>query len=172
MKVLALVLLLAACTAHVPPGGDARAPMTTVDFGPDRLAGTWHQVAAFPAAFQRGCTQVTATYTPQPDGTIGVANRCLRDGRLTGIDGVARPVGPRQLKVRLHGVPFAGDFRVLAVLDGGRAVVVGTGGRIAGWVLSRDPVPRDPALIDRARAVFAAAGYDPARLQVTLEGRG
>lgn len=167
MRALVLALLLAGCTAHVPPGGDARAPMATVDFAPERLAGRWYQVAAYPARFQRGCTEVTATYTPQPDGTIGVANRCRRDGRLTGIDGTAEPVAPGQLRVRLRGVPLAGDFRVIGVLDGGRAVVVGTGGRTAGWVLSRDPVPRDPALIGRAREVFAAAGYDPARLEMT-----
>lgn len=169
MRALVLALLLAGCTAHVPPGGDARAPMATMDFAPERLAGTWVQLAAYPVRFQRGCTQVTATYTPRPDGTIGVANRCLRDGRMTGIDGVAEPVAPGQLRVRLRGVPFAGDFRVIGVLDGGRVVVVGTATRSAGWVLSRDPVPRDPAVIDRARAVFAAAGYDPARLELTVE---
>ncbi|HMO08066.1 MAG TPA: lipocalin family protein [Paracoccaceae bacterium] len=169
MRWLALATALAACTAHVPSGGDARAPMATVDFAPERLAGTWYQVAAFPAAFQRGCTQVTATYTPRPDGTVGVANRCQRGGRLTGIDGVAEPVGPGRLKVRLQGVPFAGDFRVLSVLDDGRAVVIGTGGRTAGWVLSRDPMPRTPRLFEQAQAVFAAAGYDPARLERTME---
>jgi apolipoprotein D and lipocalin family protein len=165
---LVLAAALAGCTAYVPPGGDARAPMATVDFAPERLAGTWVQLAAYPVRFQRDCTQVTATYTPRPDGTIGVANRCRRGDRLTGIDGVAEPVAPGRLRVRLRGVPFAGDFRVIGVLDGGQTVVVGTGGRNAGWVLSRDPVPRDPAVIDRARAIFAAAGYDPSRLEPTL----
>jgi apolipoprotein D and lipocalin family protein len=167
MRWLIVAAALAACTPHVPSYRYFAAPMATLPLDPAALAGTWYQVAAFPAPFQQGCTHVTATYTPRPDGTIGVQNRCRRDGVPSGIDGVATPSGPGQLKVRLDGVPFAGDYWVLGTLRHGRVVIVGTPTRTAGWVLSRDRVVRDPRLYDAAREVFRRNGYDPAALERT-----
>ncbi|QYK43637.1 MAG: lipocalin family protein [Paracoccaceae bacterium] len=169
MRWIALTLLVAACTPHVPSPRYLTAPMATVAVEPARLSGTWYQIAAYPAPFQRDCTHVTATYRPQADGTLTVANRCRRDGVVTGIDGVATPSGPGQLKVRLQGVPLAGDYWVLGTLRGGRVVIVGTPSRIAGWVLSRDRTVRDPAVYDAAREVFRRNGYDAAALERTLQ---
>lgn len=164
---MVLAAALAACTPHVPSSRYFTAPMATAPLDPARLAGTWYQVAAYPAPFQQGCTHVTATYTPRLDGTIGVANRCRRDGAITGIDGVAVPQAPGQLKVKLQGVPIAGDYWVLGTLRGGRVVVVGTPTRIAGWVLSRDRMVRDPRLYYQAREIFRRIGYDGAALERT-----
>ncbi|MFN3971409.1 MAG: lipocalin family protein [Gemmobacter sp.] len=166
---LAAALALTGCVPNVPSYRYLTAPMATVDMAPARLAGAWYQIAAYPAPFQDGCTHVTATYSPLADGTIGVANRCRRDGVVTGIDGVAVPVGPGQLKVRLQGVPIAGDYWVLGTLRGGRIVIVGTPSRVAGWVLSRDRHVRDPRVYDAARDVFRRNGYDAAALERTLQ---
>lgn len=164
---LPLALLLASCAPHIPSVRYLDAPLYPVDVAPARLTGTWYEVASYPVAFQDGCTHTTATYAARPDGTLSVLNRCRRGGGVTQIAGTATPVGPGQLKVRLDGVPVAGDYVILGTLRGGRVVVVGTPSRIAGWVLSRDRRVRDPNLYAAAREVFRRNGYDAAGLERT-----
>jgi apolipoprotein D and lipocalin family protein len=167
MRWLVLTVALAGCVPHVPSPRYWDAPTTPVAVEPRALAGTWHEVAAFPAPFQQGCSHTTATYALQADGSLSVLNRCRRDGVVQQIAGVAVPVSPGVLKVRLQGVPFAGDYRVLGTLRQGRVVIVGTKSRVAGWVLSRDRHIRDPKVYDQAREVFRRNGYDPAALERT-----
>ncbi len=169
MKRLALLLLLAACTPHVPSARYLAEPLHPVALAPARLAGTWHEIAAFPVPFQAGCTHTTATYGLRQDGSLSVLNRCRRGGAVSQIAGVATPVGPGQLSVRLEGAPLAGDLIVLGTLRGGRVVVLGTSSRTAGWVLSRDRRVRDPGVYDAARAIFRRNGYDPAALERTYQ---
>jgi apolipoprotein D and lipocalin family protein len=162
---LALVAL-AGCDPHVPSPAYHTAPMYLVDVQPSRLAGTWYEVARYPATFQDGCTHVTATYTPRADGTLGVVNRCRRNGTTETISGVATPVGPGELKVKLEGVPFAGDFRVLGISGDRRTVYVGTSLRNAGWVLHRDRrFTEEQRRV--AERLFRKNGYDEAALQRT-----
>lgn len=167
MRWIVLAVMLAGCVPHVPSVRYLAVPTAPVAVAPEALAGTWYEVAAYPAPFQQGCTHTTATYAVQPDGNLSVLNRCRRGGGLVQIAGLARPVAPGVLQVRLEGAPFAGDYRVLATLRQGRVVVVGTQTRIAGWVLSRDRMLRDPRLFDEAREVFRRNGYDPAALERT-----
>ncbi len=158
--------VMAGCTSHVPSPAYYTAPMYLVDVAPSRLAGTWYEVARYPAPFQDGCTHVTATYTPLPDGTLGVVNRCRRGGVTEAISGVATPVGPGELKVKLEGVPFAGDLRVLGRSRDGRTVYLGTSLRNAGWVLHRDRrFTEEQRRV--AEKLFRKNGYDEAALQRT-----
>jgi apolipoprotein D and lipocalin family protein len=158
--------VLAGCEAHVPSPGYQDAPMYLVDLAPARLAGTWYEVARYPAVFERDCTHVTATYTPRADGSLGVVNRCRRNGATEAITGVATPVGPGQLKVRLDGVPIAGDYWVLGVSRDGRTAYVGTPSRTAGWVLHRDRrFTEEQRRV--AERLFRKNGYDEAALQRT-----
>ena len=135
------------------------------DIAPVELVGTWYEVASFPAPFQGGCSQTTATYAPI-EGGLSVVNRCRRDGRVVEISGTAVRVGPGQFKVRLAGVPFAGDYWVIGQSRDGRTLLVGTPTRLAGWMLHRD---RHVTAEERrwAAGVFAANGYDAAALQRT-----
>ena len=162
---LALVAM-AGCTSHVPSPTYYFAPMTLANVAPSRLAGTWYEVARYPASFQRDCTHVTATYTPRTDGTLGVVNRCRRNGAVETIAGVATPAGPGHLKVKLEGVPFAGDYLVLGRSSDGRTVYVGTSLRNAGWVLHRDRrFTEEQRRV--AERLFRRNGYDEAALMRT-----
>jgi apolipoprotein D and lipocalin family protein len=161
-----VLAVLAGCTPHVPQPGYYFAPMQLVDLPPSRLAGTWYEVARYPAPFERDCTHVTATYTPRADGTLGVVNRCRRNGATEAIAGVAVPDGPGQLKVKLDGAPLAGDFRILGESRDGRTVYVGTKLRNAGWVLHRDRrFTEEQRRV--AEKLFRRNGYDEAALQRT-----
>jgi len=65
---------LGACTVPQP---DASTPRTVAAVDLQRYAGTWHEAARFPQSFQDNsrlrCEDVTATYTPLPDGRLRMA---------------------------------------------------------------------------------------------------
>jgi len=63
------VLVLAGCTS-VPEG-----IQSVRGFDLTRYLGTWHEIARLDHAFERGLTQVTATYRLRDDGGIDVLNR-------------------------------------------------------------------------------------------------
>ena len=161
-------LALAGCDPHTPSPRYAQAPMYLLPIAPERLVGKWYEVATYPGPFQDGCTKTTATYSNRGDGTLGLVNRCLRDGQVVQISGVATPDGPGKFKVRLEGVPFAGDYWVIGASRDGRTVLVGTPTRIAGWVLHRDR-SFSPEQRLWAREVFRKNGYDEAAMQRTAQ---
>ncbi|CAN8098621.1 unnamed protein product [Discula destructiva] len=55
------------------PNPDASFDVTT-------YGGTWYQVAGYDAIFTSGCKCITAEYTLNENGTVGVANECQLDG--------------------------------------------------------------------------------------------
>jgi apolipoprotein D and lipocalin family protein len=59
-----------------------------VPVNPSEYAGTWFEIASYPAWFQRGCTQTKAHYEPKND-YIEVKNTCFRNGQWTDIYGSA-----------------------------------------------------------------------------------
>lgn len=140
-----------------------------------RYSGQWHEIAHLPMFFQRQCVgDVTATYTPRPDGTLGVRNACrTADGTVDVSEGTARPVPgkPGELQVRfapdwLSWLPAVwADYWVIDIDPQYRWAVVGGPGRENLWVLSRTP-GMDRALFDSIKARAAAKGYALDELKV------
>ncbi|MGG5809579.1 lipocalin family protein [Falsiroseomonas sp. CW058] len=170
---LLAALLLGACAAR-----PAQPPVRTVEaVDLSRYAGTWFEIARFPTSFQdsatRRCEAVTATYTPRPDGQIGVVNSCrnaLAGGAVIEAEATAYPVeGSNNSRLRVTFFwPFYGDYWVIGLDPGYRWAVVGAPGRDYLWVLSRTPdlAPGDYAeAIGRARA----QGFEVSRLQPTRQ---
>lgn len=151
------------------------AVVATVDY--ERYAGTWFEIARLPNRFQKVCAgDVSATYTPRPDGRITVTNRCRRaDGRVEEVTGVARRVAgqpPSVLKVRfapafLGFLPMVwGDYQIIELSgDYGRAIV-GSPSREYLWILARSP-HLDEALYASMVQLAAAQGFDVSRLYRT-----
>jgi apolipoprotein D and lipocalin family protein len=106
------VAMLAACTG-VPAG------LTPVSgFEVERYMGRWYEIARLDHSFERGLTNVTASYELQPDATVRVINRgfdpriCYYQERV----GQARFTGPQDvasLAVTFFG-PFAGGYHVMS----------------------------------------------------------
>jgi apolipoprotein D and lipocalin family protein len=125
-------------------------PLASVnDLDLNRYAGTWYEIASYPQRFQEGCTGTTATYTLNKDGTIGVLNRCRKDG-LDGpevkAEGRARmtdPSDPAKLEVSFFG-PFWGDYWVIDLDEDYRFAVIGQPSRDYLWILSRTPTMPAP----------------------------
>src|SRR5687768_7588777 len=70
------------------------APPTATNVDLSRYAGTWYEIARLPMRHEPpDYTDITATYTPEADGTIRVQNRAFdKDGKLQEATGVVKPV--------------------------------------------------------------------------------
>ncbi len=161
MRWLVLFLLLASCSAY----RDQAVPLRVEPVEAAALAGTWIEVARFPNVFERGCGASTATYTPQPDGQIGVLNTCTEPGgEVRSAAGTARVAAPGMLEVsfapRLPG--SWADYLVLS-LDRDVLVTASPGGGLA-WILARRPDPA-PEAVENALSVLEANGYRTALLE-------
>ena len=179
----------AARTARAQPAGPAdgaplmRAPLQVVaPVDLQRYAGIWHEQARLPNRFQKQCAgPVTAEYTPQPDGTVQVLNRCVRQGgNFDEAIGSARVVpvagqpGAGRLEVRfapswLSWLPLVwGDYWILKLDRDYQVSLVGTPNREYLWVLSRAP-RLDAAVLEAELDYARSLGFDTDK--VVLTGR-
>jgi apolipoprotein D and lipocalin family protein len=171
--VLPLLLMVRALPVRASADGD-HAPLTTVSaVDLDQYLGTWYEIASYPAWFQKGCTGSTAIYSLLPDGRIKVVNKCFKkslDGPQKTSTGKAEVVDETtnaKLKVWFFW-PFKGDYWIIDLDPDYRWAVVGVPSRKYLWILSRTPTLDDTVyrgIISR----IADQGYDPARLNLTLQ---
>jgi apolipoprotein D and lipocalin family protein len=135
---IGLGILAASCTGK-PDGVE---PVR--DFEVDRYLGKWHEVMRLDHSFERGLTNVTATYTLNADGTVAVLNRGFdpKDCEWDEAEGIAEFQGDKtvaSLSVTFFW-PFAGGYHVFALdkTDYRYALVSGPD-RGYLWLLARDP---------------------------------
>ncbi|APE38136.1 lipocalin [Nocardia mangyaensis] len=156
----------------VVPGGAAAAPPAPVpSLELDRYLGEWRQLAAIPQPFNLNCARdTTATYTLDPQGDIGVHNRCHTwTGGVDEIRGTATVNDPdtnAQLHVSFPGVPGQGEregdtnYIVTALGPEYSWALVTSPSRLSGFVLSRTPALDDTTWQD-VDAAIRTAGQDP-----------
>jgi apolipoprotein D and lipocalin family protein len=160
----------------VAPSRAADKPLQTVgSVDLERYLGRWYEIASYPAWFQKGCTATTADYSLREDGLIKVVNSCRKgslDGKLKQAKGRAKVVDQAsnaRLKVSFFG-PFWGDYWIIDLDPDYQWAVVGGPGRKYLWILSRTP-QMDQTLYDKIVSRLPAKGYDPKRLNRTLQPR-
>ena len=68
-RLLLILSCLVSCTG-IPDG-----VQPVQGFELERYLGRWYEIARLDHSFERGLTQVTAEYTPGPDGSVHVLNR-------------------------------------------------------------------------------------------------
>ena len=144
LRMLALLILLAigfgsltGCSTRPPIGISAVTP-----FDVQRYQGHWYEVARLDHIFERGMTDVSATYQPQADGSLRVINRGFdaakgewREAIGKALFSAAPTTG--SLKVSFFG-PFYGGYHVAALdADYRWALVVGPD-RGYCWILARE----------------------------------
>lgn len=151
-----LVLGLVGC-AVAPPSGVT--PITGFDL--DRYLGRWYEIARLDHAFERGLSQVSATYNRRADGGVQVLNRGYdeRAGVWKEAEGRAYFIGEPtvgSLKVSFFG-PFHGGYHIIALDQENYtwAMIAGPS-RDYLWILARTrqlpPVVRD-RLLEQAKAM-------------------
>lgn len=153
---MAGVVVMAGCAnTSPPPGVEAVTP-----FDLQRYQGRWYELARLDHSFERGMTDVSATYTPQADGSVRVVNRgfAAASGQWREAIGRALFTGAPttgSLKVSFFG-PFYGGYHVAALDPDYRwALVLGPDTSYC-WILARDKqldaAQRD-AIVARAQAL-------------------
>jgi len=156
------------------PSGQGQLPLQTVErVDLVRYVGTWYEIASYPHRFQKGCVASRAIYSLRDDGQIAVRNECRQgalDGPLRAVEGRARVVDPAsnaRLKVTFFW-PFWGAYWIIDLDTDYRWAVVGHPSRNYLWILSRTPTMEE-AVYEQIVARLSAQGYDPARLNRTLQ---
>lgn len=113
---------------------------TVSDVDLNRYSSTWYELASYPQYFEKGCTNVKATYTPR-DGYIEVYNQSIKKGKPNNIKGKAFVVensGNAKLKVQFFW-PFKGDYWIIDLAEDYSWAVVSNPSRTTLWILSRTP---------------------------------
>ena len=147
-----LSLLLAGCTG-IPEGVR---PVT--GFQLDRYLGTWYEIARLDHSFERGLTDVSATYSRRADGGVDVRNRGYDAAKGEWKEALGRAyfLGSPEvgsLKVSFFG-PFYGGYHVFALDPDYRWALVAGYAHDYLWILARERhLPADTLenLLARAR---------------------
>ncbi|GGW83358.1 lipocalin family protein [Alteromonas halophila] len=136
-------------------------PVTNFDL--NRYLGKWYEIARLDHSFERGLSQITATYSLREGGGINVVNRGYNDseGEWETAEGKAFFVDSADvghLKVSFFG-PFYASYVVMALdkQDYQYAMVTGPN-RDYLWILSRTPTMQERTL-NALLAQAKSAGY-------------
>lgn len=145
-------LLLAGCTG-VPQG-----IQPVRGFEVERYLGTWYEIARLDHAFERGLSDISATYTRRGDGGIAVLNRGWDIEKRVWREARGRAYfldSPEvaSLKVSFFG-PFYGGYHVFALDPNYQWALVCGPSRDYLWILARTPDLPEALLLellDKAR---------------------
>ena len=164
----AVAIFLTACTG-APEGVE---PVSGFEL--NRYLGTWYEIARLDHRFERGLSNVTATYSLRDDGGVRVINRGYdaEDGEWSEAEGKAYFVGDEdtgQLKVSFFG-PFYGGYNIIELdKEGYRYSMVAGPDRSYLWILSREP-DLDDAVLERLLAKAGELGFPLGELIMVEHG--
>ena len=150
--------VLTGCSTQPPQG-----VVVVTPFDVQRYEGKWYEIARLDHRFERGLTDISATYTRQPDGGVQVINRGYdgEDRKWEQAVGKAFFTGDSQrgsLKVSFFG-PFYGGYHVVALDKDYRWSLVMGPDRDYFWILARDKqlsMELRQQLLERARQLGIA----------------
>jgi apolipoprotein D and lipocalin family protein len=139
MLVLLAFLPLSA-VAKMPEGATV-----VTGFSLERYLGTWYEIARLDHRFERGLTQVTATYSMRDDGGVKVLNRGYKEKKSKWSDAEGKAYFVEEpdigrLKVSFFG-PFYGAYNIIALEpeNYSYALVIGNSTKYM-WILARESV--------------------------------
>lgn len=185
----AIASLLSVTTSRTSQAAAPTEPQPATSVQLDRYLGKWFEIRSVPNTFQEGCTNTTAEYELEPEGTIKVTNNC----RVVDTDGmfekntsvIGRGWVKNQdnsiLKVSFSCVlgycleNVSGDYWILELgplnADGLYSwAIVGGPTRQFGWILSRESTI-DDATMTEIETLLRAQGYNPAAFRTTLQNQ-
>lgn len=162
LALIATCLCLGACSTQPPTG---ITPVTGFDL--QRYSGKWFEVARLDNRFEKGLTDVSATYTPQGDGSVTVLNRGYDAETLRWQEAKGRALfngdpHTASLKVSFFG-PFYGGYHVIALDPQYEWAMVAGNDRSYLWILARHK-SIDAAVKTRLLSQAAQLGFDTPKL--------
>jgi len=166
-SVFAAFFVTIGCTSGIPKN----APTTVSSVDLQRYSGTWYELASYPQFFERGCSNVKATYTPK-DGYIEVFNQSIKNKKKNTIKGKAFVVGNSgnsKLKVQFFW-PFKGNYWIIDLAPDYSWAVVSDPKRKTLWILSRSPVMEE-SLYTSLVTKLVNRGYDKDKIVRMVQDR-
>lgn len=106
-----------------------------------KYSGLWFEIARNENWFeQNDDTNVTAFYSLNPDGSIKIVNRCVRDGKIKETIGTARVTDATHSKLKVtFFFPFEADYQIVYLNeDYTYAIVASPSGYF--WLLGRQKI--------------------------------
>ena len=163
MRKLLLITLfaLSGCTG-IPEGIEP-----VEDFELESYLGTWYEIARLDHRFERGMSNVTASYSLREGGGVTVRNRGYRveKGKWDDADGKAYFIGDPdigQLKVSFFG-PFYGAYNIFELGENYEYSMVAGSDHSYLWILAREPkLPQGK--LDELIQKAEAAGFNTSEL--------
>jgi len=155
---ITLAMMLTGCSTAPPAGLSSVTP-----FEVNRYLGKWYEIARLDHSFERGLTDVSATYALKSDGSLEVINRGFNTKKNEWKSATGRALftgSPQQgsLKVSFFG-PFYGGYHVLALDQTGYQWALVSGpDREYLWILARTKVLA-PAIRDQLVAEAKKMGF-------------
>ena len=150
-------------------------PPETVDFvDVERFTGVWYQIARYFNPAEGELAAVTAEYSLNDDGTLGILNSGLvggLDGDPVTIEGVARVVDTEtnaKLAISFTNPAVEGEFKfwIIELDEDYQYAVVTNDKRLVLYILSRTPTLEDAVYEDLLFRVVKK-GFDADRLELT-----
>jgi apolipoprotein D and lipocalin family protein len=132
----------------------------------NRYMGKWYEIASYPQFFEKGCSNVSATYTLK-DSYVEVFNSSIKNGKENSITGkafVVKNSGNAKLKVQFFW-PFKGDYWIIDLDKDYAWAVVSDPKQKTLWVLSRTP-QMEESIYQSILQKLAAKGFDLKRIQL------
>jgi apolipoprotein D and lipocalin family protein len=128
------------------------------EFDINKYLGTWHEIARLDHRFERGLSEVSATYALRPKGGVTVLNKGFKKstGQWKSIEGKAKISGDPtegRLSVSFFG-PFYASYNIIYLdSDYQHAIVCGPNKKYL-WILARQKEVGDAlreSLVNRAK---------------------
>ena len=158
---LLLTMLLVACVYNA--GRDTIDRSTVKNFDLKSYMGRWYEIARFDHRFERGMTDVTATYTLQENGMVEVVNEGMRGENMHRAVGRAKTTNKSGcLRVSFFWI-FYSDYNILALDEDYEWALVGSKSPKYLWILSRTRA-LDSATKREICDIAERRGYDTRKL--------
>ncbi len=155
LAITGAAVALPGCAVFVPQGVQ---PVS--GFDASKYMGTWYELARIDHRFEKGLTQVTASYNLNADGSVTVVNRGYDPAKQQWREaqGKARFLGQADkaaLKVSFFG-PFYGGYNVVSLDEQYHTALVIGSSLDYMWILSRSktiPETQRQALLEKAQSL-------------------
>jgi apolipoprotein D and lipocalin family protein len=135
------------------------------NFDVNKYKGTWYEIARFDHSFERGLTNVSATYEFRDDGKISVFNKGIKNGIEENITGKAKlkdDNGTGFLRVSFFWFFYA-DYIIFYLDPYYQYAVVTSSSDKYLWILSRQAVLSDE-IKNKLTGIARDKGFDTEKL--------
>lgn len=148
------------------------APLKTVEkVDINAYMGKWYEIARYEHSFEKGCSNVSATYTLEQSGDISVLNQCMKADTWSKAKGIAYATDASNAKLKVSFFrPFYGNYWILMLGEQYEYAVVGEESREYLWILSRTK-KMDDEVIEMILKKLPELGYTQEKLVWTTQNQ-